>query len=294
MKGSMTDETSAAVAFAVNERIRETVKSLVDATAPLYQPDRRRQPSLIGSGVFLQVANERFLLTAAHVFDSAAPDVAISVATVSRITNLPGFRWRTSGSPTDGGVDRHDMAIVPLDPKEAYYGCRFLALDEIDPFQETEEEVASPAAYLVVGYPRTAQARQLTDGKLVPVACPFINRALPFSKYAQFNVEPASHLVVGYNRRDFFGISQEQRHPRGMSGGGIWRLDNLWSGQLSARLVAIVCEYHERPESAIVGTRVTSPILAIREKYEALRSVIDEHFPAASADETPAERARLR
>lgn len=80
----------------MNVRLRPVVQRIADVTVPVCQPKRRRGITPAGSGVLLGVAESTYLLTASHVFENAAPDLAIALIAGQQfvsITSVP--RWRT-------------------------------------------------------------------------------------------------------------------------------------------------------------------------------------------------------
>jgi hypothetical protein len=64
------------------------------------------------------------------------------------------------------------------------------------------------------------------------------------------------------------------RHPRGMSGGGIWDVDlfGLRAGHRE-RLVAVMTEYREDDET-VIGSRIGLCIDALRDRYPELDAVL--------------------
>src|SRR5205085_12147351 len=90
------------------------VNQLAEATVMLCQPPRRSSvPQPVGSGVLLQIEHHRFLLTASHVFDHAAPSSSVYAIAAMEFVAL-GHRWRTTANGRTGGRDRRDLGIVPL------------------------------------------------------------------------------------------------------------------------------------------------------------------------------------
>ena len=276
-----------AVARRVNVRIADAVNRLLDSTAPLYQPDARKQPSAIGSGVFFRIREHRFLVSAAHVCDRASPHYPISAGTVRSIEDL-GFRWRSPRMDAPLASGREDIAVFELGPMEAdgYDSTPFLTLDDFDPYPPSEEE-CSRSSYLVIGYPRTLQPRQATGATLQPVPRPLVTMSRNFAEYPALGIAPDTHLLLSYDRRGFhsLGPSQEEPDPHGMSGGGVWRLDGLGSsGTITTKLVGILIEYHARAPSSLVATRVNALLGALRKVRPDLKPLIDIHFPFAKPD----------
>jgi hypothetical protein len=270
-----------------HERIAPTINRLLDSTAPLYQPDPRGQPSTIGSGVFLRVREHRFLLSASHVCERASPHRPISAGARTTIEDL-GFRWRTPPLTGDLAPGREDMAIFELGPmcSDGFRETPFLTLDDLDPYLLAEEECAR-ASYLVIGYPRSLQPRQAQGSSLSPVPRPLVTLSRPFAEYAPLRVSPETHLLLSYDRRGFHNIgrAQQEPDPHGMSGGGVWRLTGLrGEGNVTAKLVGILIEYHQTPSPSLLATRIVSPLGALRRKRPDLKPYIDTQFPFVDDD----------
>src|SRR6266446_4074961 len=86
---------------------------------PLWVLERGR-PDLIGSSTLLTVEQKRFLITAAHVIDSAM-NQALLVGNPGGFRHIGGFGKLTlhvSGSRLD---DRNDTAVIALDEDTAAF-----------------------------------------------------------------------------------------------------------------------------------------------------------------------------
>ena len=79
---------------------------------PIFK-ETRRGPEQIGSGVFLQVGDAHFLLTAAHVTDERHTKVLL-VPAKTGFVNLFGLFIETNGTTRSRNDDKLDVAVVRL------------------------------------------------------------------------------------------------------------------------------------------------------------------------------------
>jgi hypothetical protein len=61
--------------------------------------------------------------------------------------------------------------------------------------------------------------------------------------------------------------------PHGMSGGGVWRIDDLQaSNDPTLRLVGIIIEHHPQPHHTMIATRIGIAFEGIARLYPELRA----------------------
>ena len=252
-------QLNAAQLAQANARLHPLILQLASATVPLCQPNHKRLPVPAGSGVLFRVGQRRFLLSASHVFDPALPEVPIHAVTPGGFVALSRVRWRTRPITSDGIADRTDLSIVPLGDTLAdqWASCRFLELDDIDPYGESEE-LEPATGFLAIGYPNTKQPRIAQGGFYSPFAHHFLTHREPIEQDNILGANPELHIAVGFDPRDFVGqvTVPQLPHPLGMSGGGLWRIANaVTTERPHAKLVGVLIEYHERVR-IILATRV--------------------------------------
>lgn len=206
----------------------------------------------LGSGMLLRIKDKHFLLTVAHVFDTAKaagfrvllplndgsePSVDVyEINLRTSVTNDPGHRRD----------DLYDIAIGELSNAQAARigrHWRFLTLGELDPFDRQHRE----SWYLVFGYPEEVnlfdQETASFPGNIV--ACgTFLYRGNrgPLARYDRF-----ANIAVDFDARTMLadsGAPARLPYAAGMSGCGIFRIAeagcsmDLWRPE-DLRLVAI-------------------------------------------------------
>jgi hypothetical protein len=253
----------------LHRRVRETLEKMTEL-APLRLPDFVVQPArafmhdrtvafwghherltngepvLYGSGVLLQVAEARFIVTAAHVCDlflnRGLP--ALIGAGAHKLVPLDETGVRYS--------KKADIALVPL--SEQVWSAlstekKFTRLSEIAAHDPTDE---SGGIYCAFGYPT---ARSTTDHEArlhTMIAQHAFGLPYPKTKQPIEDFDPRLHIAIEFDRTSHAA-------PGGMSGGGIWRIHQGgvpaagWSVD-DIRLVAIE-HTHGITDRALVGTR---------------------------------------
>jgi hypothetical protein len=244
-----------------------------------------------GSGVLLEIADHRFLLTAAHVVDFLAihgfPQYLAPCTSDEPPIPLENVKIYTS--PIPPGVDQEDPGMCDVDPFDVAV-CelppsvaekiteprRFVRLMDID---ASVEQI--PGLYMVTGYPieftRTNFSHKLIGSKPLPYV----------TELYQGECEPhwQNFIALEYSHQgvDEHGVLQRMPDPNGMSGCGIWRLAeaskpaDLWKPS-DVQLVAIEHSW-SRKNGAILGTFVRYALSMIYNNYPLLRPVFKLAYP---------------
>lgn len=234
-----------------------------------------------GTGVCISVGNQRFIITAAHVFEHAQSDRSISAIAGKHFVELSVKYWRTRPAPHSGLPDPADLAIVPVDHAPASDGLRFLSLDELDPAVRQEER-APGTAFMAIGFPQSKQPKIIKKAAYSAFAHHFFTHFEPVENYPTLSLSADYHIAVGYDVKDFVSgpdISQMPQ-PHGMSGGGLWRVPRALSGTPGVpRLVGILTDYHAAPHHLVVATRIVYPLRALAHFVPNTRVTLSDAFP---------------
>jgi hypothetical protein len=141
-------------------------------------------------------------------------------------------------------------------------------------FERPSLAEGSKTKYLVIGYPRSQQARQPAHGTITAIPLHPIVVAREESIYADFGTSPTTHILLEYDRSDF---ALEQRgallaDPHGMSGGGVWRIDRMLAPYMPVLgLVGIMIEHHPGPSHTMVATRIGVALEGASKLYPELK-----------------------
>jgi hypothetical protein len=264
---------------AVAVRVEPIMARATDTVVPIIVPDNRRNPQVIGSAVLLRLAEQPFLLTAAHVADRGARG-GLEVGARERIVPLGGRYFHTT--PPDGGraADRFDLAVFPLsDAVAADLGApNFLGPDELRWTERPHVQSTPAGTYLLTGFPSSKQPRQpKSDGEFVVRPYQPLVQASELDRYESLQVHPDSHLALALDRSDLQSLSGPKQAPdlHGMSGGGVWRIDHLiGAGEPRAHLVGIMVEYHDSPSHVLLATRIGVALQLIQDEFPSLGTLI--------------------
>lgn len=227
------------------------------------------------------------MLSASHVFDPAIPDAPLWAIVDTHFVNLTRSVWRTRPRSGASAEERADVAVVPLGPAIAdkWSGCRFLHPTDLDPFVSTEE-VEPATGFLAIGYPETKQPRVIRNGLYAPYAHHFVSHREPIPPGNDFGGLNDLHIAIGFDRTDFAGVEAPQQLPlpRGMSGGGLWRIPRLFtSDNLKALLVGILIEHRSQHE-LILATRIGQLLVGIANRAPETKAILGSHFPGLQLD----------
>jgi hypothetical protein len=261
-------------------------------TMPLLNAIRGR---IWATGVLLQIMDKHFILTAAHVFDNwTTKPIPINIT-----DGVNGNDWFLVGHvtlrrfPTDYPhnrlIDEPTDACVSDISQEAAERIasggrfRFLELSEVDPW--SQEDLRS--WYMVFGFPGELNKNQIAPNVVGSNACAYAS----FIYGGERGNIPWRDIDRGVGILMDYGPSTTQNDegqlvrppdPRGMSGGGMWRIagygtdPNDWS-LTSLKLVGIQSSVYE-PQQVLRGTRIELALGMIYRGHEDLRPEMERHF----------------
>jgi len=167
------------------------------------------------SGVFVQIADKHFLVTAAHNLIDLHTSGVDSFLVRSEKGSHPVFihteKWYTTIS------ESADLAVCLLDPSLVEFlgpNQKYLRITGFCPKQE-----CSNGWYVIVGFP-LARVGPDDDGILSSAGWKYVTKRFEKTELVK-NYDPNTHLIVKYER----DTSDEEKrivHPPAMSGCGIW------------------------------------------------------------------------
>ncbi len=255
------------------EQMREACQEDSKSVLPVYgiQNDKPVQDR---TGVLLAIADQGFLVTAAH----RLPDInnaGIPLYVTSPRRGEGGIRLVGELHTTE--EEKIDLAVVKIDHTTKAHldnaDAKFLHVTDVD-----NQATAVPALYLVRGYPLDCNADPMTYSTVLHRGDIPGDSDYPF--------DPAFHLLLDHSKDLQWRGGLVARSPRieGMSGCGIWCLTKRPPSDLAAwslderRLVAIQtkCKYG----SFLKGTWIGHAFGLIYHRCPELRSVMSSlHFP---------------
>ena len=248
-------------------RMREACEQDAESVLPVYGIVDRK-PVQDRTGVLIAIAEQGFLVTAAHDLHQ--------IATSGIPLYVTSPRRGEGGLPLVGDLhsteeDKIDIAVVKMNSETKARldsaGARFLRVTDVD-----NKAMPTDALYFVRGYPLECKADPMTYSTVLYQGEVPTDSEYPF--------DPAFHLLLDHSRDLRWREGYVSRSPRieGMSGCGIWRLTTRPQAELTAwspderRLVAIQtkCKYG----SFLKGTWIRHAFGLIYDRCPELRSVM--------------------
>ncbi|SKC14077.1 hypothetical protein [Dyadobacter psychrophilus] len=245
-----------------NTFINEVKEQIQSHTLPLFYHVRGKLYKPLGTGVFVKIDNHYYLLTAGHVvsnkdeYDQSYP---IFIVTKGGLIETDGLKFEASHFG-DVGVIFLPTPIAEL----LIYSTTPLLEGQI---RTDTSDIGRAFQYCILGYPKTR----------VTIGDDQIN-----ANYQFFLTRAASDKAFFFNKKnrdddifmewdqfwDLEGNRVKRERPEGMSGSGLWYIDNTanYSGQyrISYQLIGIMYEYRTYKHPILVGSPISGFIQSIR------------------------------
>jgi hypothetical protein len=235
-----------------------------------HDVDTRGEPIVYGSGVLLQIADTRFIATAYHVCESFLEEgwsvfIAGNEETLVPL-NKASIRHAKKG----------DIALIPL-TEDAWSVLsvqrQFTRLSEVAVEDPTDE---AGGVYCAFGYP-TAKSSTDHGARLHKMIAEHA-WGLPYAKTKRpiEGFDPELHIAIEFQR-------VLHGSPRGMSGGGIWRVHQGGvpaAGWTPGDIKLVAIEHtHGITDRALVGTRAGYLSVLARNYDPSLEPVLKLAWP---------------
>lgn len=237
---------------------------------PIFRENKEGKPEQYGSGVFVRIAQEHFMLSAAHVFDDFKERV-ILVPGRESLVEIHG-PYLTTPLPASGSRkdDHFDMGYFHLDTDQREDLDRsLLFLDERDcaPMDVTSDG----DAYTLIGY--QSELSEITNTKAQTEISRISCSGVQDHRYQKLGIDPMTHILLQYRMKkgmSYKGMIQGKRHDfRGMSGGGVF----AWSKDFpdpkaiaQPQLVGIITEYSDY-HNVFIATRLHHVLSAMHKEF---------------------------
>jgi hypothetical protein len=241
-----------------------------DSLVPIFLWMRDwERPEQVGTGIYVRMLGQAYLLTAGHVADlrSQGP---LCIPTTEGISELEGGIGGNVLAPGQNRQsDKYDVAWIRLSSEVATIAH--------PTFKPLPRECVDLGGYVlpgefcsVGGYPVNKGDRQ--NDTYRSMAFSYVGMAAEHQVYERLGYDPAIHLIVQYNiKQGIFpeGDRTNPPHPRGASGGGIFRLqsDFLYARESAPRhLIGSMHTFIKR-ENCFVGTRIPAHFRMIEGRF---------------------------
>lgn len=230
------------------------------------------RPEQTASGVFVCIKDQYFVFSASHVFDDIGTfQLLMAVEGEERLTAFSGERFSTargaSGTHNDDPIDASVFHIQTAVP-DSVKGLA-LSLDELD--KEPYDKAYS--AFVMSGI--RSKKSKTRGNQTFTERESFGSFELGTESYKNLNLNKEHHLVLAYDDERYVnGQWQKSPVPAGFSGGGIFRIDGLFTSPLLLRpakftpLLAAITIEHKRGKNGnpgvLIGTRIAVHLALIQ------------------------------
>ena len=265
----------------VKSRMNHALQSRKNCHCPIIGANERSKPYLVGTGVVLDIDSKIFIATAAHVFDE---NEITTIYTFLERKNqiIEGEIYSTTKPENDRNKDKIDIAIYKVDddliPKfRTSYTPVTIEEINVNDIPETKKY------YAFIGHPTNKTKPKYGTTIMKSEVFSYFGTIAPKKAYDQLSLSTFSHIVVGFDPNkciDENGTRYNFPKAKGMSGGGVWLLENLNNHSSQShinKLVGIGIEDHKNPK-VIVGTRIGAVVEAIRSKFPDCKNLPKTNF----------------
>lgn len=227
--------------------LNEISDSISHFTVQFFFDNKKGLPKATGSGIFLEVENRHFVITAAHVIAEHPNDTYIVIGNAGVYLGglLHYVALQASQKRND---DKIDLAFIELDKavidliKTQH---KFLTLNDI----QIGHVPTSKLQYLAFGYPSTKTKLKKVRNENLILASPFSynSKIHPDFKYERFGFRNDIHIAIKFTGEIISNINKAPHLApdlAGISGSGLWYLINFPSIEIvqQRRLVGITIE----------------------------------------------------
>jgi len=262
-------------------RMNHSLQSRKNCHCHIIGADEKNKPYLIGTGVVLDFDSNIYIATAAHVIDENEITTIYTFLGGKQLI-IEGEVYSTIKPGNDRNNDKLDIAIYKVADsliqkfRDSYTP---VTLKDID----VDDVPQSKKYYAFIGHPtnKTKPKHQTTIIKSETFS--YFGSKASSSAYDQLSLTPYSHIVVGFDPNkclDENGDRYNFPKAKGMSGGGVWLLEDLNNHSSQSyvnKLVGIGIEDHKNPK-VMVGTRIGAVIEAIKNKYPDCKGLPQTNF----------------
>lgn len=208
--------------YELSGKLDEAIYILAKYSIPLYQ-NYNNLPRLLGTGFFVRTEQNCYLVSAAHVLDTAKKNEVFFYIKPNVIRILTGQLLRSKGEE-----NRHNDLID--------IGVLKLSNDDLPPYPEVDKYAMdisylkpnylprSGKNYAVLGYPATKSYLDNLNKGIAVSLYAYHNYSIEESEYTNHGLDLNTHIAIKLDLRKCFNTDGTHRNfpkPQGMSGSPI-------------------------------------------------------------------------
>lgn len=238
---------------------------------PIHRPEGDgAKPFVSGSSILFQVADHKFLISAAHVFDQEDETIYFSKGNVLVLASVQVYS--TPKPDNDRSKDKIDIAIMQL-PEEVATSLdpslKFLSPDDLD----TNDLNGPNKKYSFTGYPATKAKPNFVLKKIKTTSVEYSLNPVPTSKFDEAGWNVGLHVVGEFDIENMAyadGKRITAPQPNGISGGPVWVKHPPYD---EYKLVGIGIEW-DKKHCMMVGVRIGAAITMIQHAFPAIAHLL--------------------
>lgn len=232
-----------------------------DAVCPIFiRHHKNDKIEQIGSGVLLKIKEKVFLLTAAHVSDWTHQGY-LCIPTKEGIQQISGYMASLLASKgVSRNKDKIDMSYFLLDEdlsKNIFPEFKVLQRNEC----WLTDNLIDGDIYTFTGFPLTKA--KSSNSEFSSEIFSYTGEAAIRKKYENLGYENDTNIIINFRRKKaidpFSGKKLIPPHPKGISGGGIFRWPksiDIERNKIERSLVGI-CHTYKENQNCLIGTKLS-------------------------------------
>jgi hypothetical protein len=257
----------------IGEKIKEQV-NLAAKEAQKYTCQLFYDLKKIGSGFFIEIDNNFFLISAAHVLEQSYIS-GMNFPNGNELVSINGILLITVPDKGDSrSSDKIDFSVIKLDDStihEVKKKFKFLPSNLLD----IDHQPQMNPQYMLFGYPVEWTKVIASKKQLIPKPLIVRTKTIDVTSRKMLQYNHASKILVEYNSQSFINGNEGEKLPdcKGMSGSALWYIplqNFIERGELILKLVGLITDYHGdwKDGDVIAATKLSVITESIRQKMD--------------------------
>lgn len=249
----------------------ELAHKYLQSVRAVYASTERGTPVHLGSCVALEIADQKLLVSAAHVIDNNEY-TSLYVSGETDLILIESNVYITDSPNGERKQDKFDFSILPLNDKLQAEIGEIVYLTEQDML--LGELGRNEKCCLALGYPNSRNKITPKRGNNLKESAFVYTSTLKFEEklYAATGTNPEHHFLLDFcpkHSKDEDGKIVNSVHPKGVSGGGLFLIEDMatpetyWTEKpCSGKLIGILIEL-KREQKILVYTKLSTIFKAL-------------------------------